>query len=67
MPTPTPTPTRKQRNGRRREIDGSGNHNGRRQRDRDGWRRRDWTASDERRHEKNGGGAMDSGVIDGQQ
>ena len=62
----TRSPTRKRRNGRRREMDGSGDHNGRWRGDRDGWRRRDWTAADERRHEMNGGGAMDSSVINGQ-
>jgi hypothetical protein len=46
-------------------MDGSGDHNGRRRRDRDGRRRRDWTAADGRPHEMIGGGAMDSGVIDG--
>ena len=46
-------------------MDGSGDHNGRRRRDCDGRRRRDWTAADGRRHEMNGGGAMDTGVIDG--
>jgi hypothetical protein len=47
-------------------MDGSGDHNGRRRRDRDGWRQSDWAAADEGRHKMNGGGAMDSGMIDGQ-
>ena len=46
-------------------MDGSGDHNGWRRRNRHGRRRCDWTAADERRHEMNGGGAMDSGVING--
>ncbi len=46
-------------------MDGSGDHNGWRRRDRDGRRRHDWTVADGRPHEMIGGGAMDSGVIDG--
>ena len=47
-------------------MDGSGDHNGQQRRDRDGRRRRDWTAVDGWPHEMIGGGAMDSGLIDGQ-